>query len=126
MTSRSVTRNAVWPLVAASALALIMSLVDYFTPHNGINGTLGVGVVIASTALMLIASAAIAFGFARGGVRTTLMVLILLDILGTGFAAYMLDSNALLAFMALALLAWLFAIFARGRARTPVNAEATP
>jgi hypothetical protein len=115
-----------WPLVAASALGLIMSLVEYFNPDDGINGTLGVLIVIGSTALMLIASAAIALWLDRGRLRMTLMVLILLDILGTGFAAYMLDAYILLGFMVLALIAWLFAIFAAGRSRAPVTAEATP
>lgn len=128
MAPRSASRITGWPLVAASALGLIMSLVDYFNPDNGIHGEMGVLVVMGSTALMLIASAAVALGFVGGGVRTTLMVLILLDILGTGFAAYMLDDYILLGFMVLALIAWLVAIFSAGRSRAApvnVNAEAT-
>lgn len=116
--------RAAWGLVAVSLLGLAASLVYYFLPEDGINGSAGAAVVIASTALMLLAAAAIAAGFARGWVKGVLAALILLDILGTGFAAYMLEANVLLAIMALALIAWLFAVFAGGGRRQPVSVEA--
>ncbi len=103
------------PLVAASLLALAMSVLDYFLPENGIDGSLGVLLVIGSTLLLTLASAATAFRLVRGGLRTTLLVLILLDILGTGFAAYMLEAEILLGVTALAFFAWLFDVFVAER-----------
>jgi hypothetical protein len=124
MTLRYVSRGAFWGLVAVSVLGLAASLVYYFLPEDGINGSLGVAIVIGSTALMMIASAAIAARFARGWFKWVLAVLILLDILGTGFAAYMLDAYVLLGFMAFAFLVWLFAAFAGPPARQLASAEA--
>jgi hypothetical protein len=121
---RSASRRTLWPLAAAAALALILSLVDYFTPHGAIAGTLGALVVAASTALMLIAAVLLALGWVRGWIGSTFNALILLDILGTGFAAYMLEEDALLGLMALALIAWLFETFAGRRSPAPVSAEA--
>jgi hypothetical protein len=117
------SRRAVW-LLGASALGLAASLAYYFAPEDGIDGSLGAGLVIGSTALMVIASAAIALGFARGAIRGVLAALILLDILGSGFAAYMLEANGLIASMALALIAWLYAVFAGDRRRPFADARA--
>jgi hypothetical protein len=110
--------------LAASVLGLGASLAYYFLPEDGIDGSLGAALVIASTALMLLASAAIALGFARGWIRGLLVALILLDILGTGLAAYMLEASALIACMALAFVAWLYAVFAGAPPRPLADARA--
>ena len=94
-------------LFAVSVLALAMSTFDLFWTGNGIHGSAGALLVIGSTLLMAIAAAAIAAGLARGPVRSVLAALIVLDILGTGFAAYMLEAWILLGLMFLALIAWL-------------------
>jgi glycerol-3-phosphate acyltransferase PlsY len=109
------SRAAIWLLVAVSALGLAVSVFNYFWTGNGIHGSLGALIVIGSTLLMALASAAIAVGFARGWVRSVLAVLILLDILGTGFAAYMLEAQILLGLMILALIAWPFSAFSDRR-----------
>ena len=124
MTLRSALRSVGWLLVATSALSFAMSLIDYFTPENGIDGTSGVVLVVISTFLMLAASAAISSDFAHGWARTILTFLILLDVLGTGLAAYMLEASVLLSLMVTVLIAWLFGAFAGGQSRPPPSAEA--
>ena len=114
-----------WLLAAVAALGLAASIAYYFWPEDGVEGSLGVEIVIVSTILMTIAAAAVAAGAARRGLRTTLDALILLDILGTGFAAYMLEAEILLGLMVLALVVWLFAAFARATpSRQIASAEA--
>jgi hypothetical protein len=120
MAQGSLSRGAGWLLVAAAALGLAISIFDFFYTGNGIHGTLGAGIVIGSTALMVIAGVVIALGWARGWVRGLLVALIFLDILGTGFAAYMLEAYILLGIMGLALLAWLFLVLAGGSRRQPL------
>jgi len=111
-------------LVAVSGLGLAASVAYYFLPEDGIDGSLGVAIVIASTALMLIASAAIAVGLTRGWVKRVLAALILLDVIGTGFAAYMLEASVLIALMALALIVWLYAVLAGDRTTHLASVEA--
>jgi hypothetical protein len=117
-------RGASWGLAAAAALGLIAALLYFFLPDDGVDGTLGAGVTIASTAIMLLAAAALALGYARGWVRGLLLFLILLDILGTGFCAYMLEALWLGLAMTLALVAWLFDVFVSGRPRASLSLEA--
>jgi len=112
--------NMGWPLLAASALCLLVALIEYFMPENGVDGTLGA----------LISSLDGADARRRGGrlaryARKTLMVLILLDILGTGFAAYMLEANVLVGFIALASIAWLIGYSPAAGARAR-SAQAMP
>jgi hypothetical protein len=102
-------------LLAVSVVGLAVSVFDYFWTDNGIHGTPGVLLVIGSTLLMGIAMAAITFRLARGHVKHVLAVLVLLDILGTGFAAYMLEAWILFGLMIVALLAWLFSALADER-----------
>ena len=81
-----------WLLGTASLLALALSIFNYFWTGNGIHGTPGALLVIVSSALML--AAAIFLHVARliaGWLRGTLLALILLDIIGTALAAYMLE-----------------------------------
>jgi hypothetical protein len=120
MARRIESRSLRWLLVAASALCRVVSLIEYFMPENGIDGSLGALVVVGSTALMLAAAAAVWLGY----LRKTLLFLVLLDILGTGLAAYMLDADVLIAVVALALIAWLIGVFAGGRSRASATAQA--
>jgi hypothetical protein len=117
------SRRAVWLLVV-SAFGLAASLAYYLAPEDGIDGSLGAALVIGTTALMLMACAAIVLGFARGAIKGVLAALILLDIIGTGFAAYMLEANGLIACMALALISWIYAVFAGDRRRPFTDARA--
>jgi glycerol-3-phosphate acyltransferase PlsY len=120
------SRAAIWLLAAVSTLGLAVSVFNYFWTGNGIHGSLGALIVIGSTLLMALASAAIAVGFARGWVRSVLAILILLDILGTGFAAYMLEAQILFGLMILAFIAWAFSAFSdRGLSRRAALEAAT-
>jgi hypothetical protein len=100
----------IWVLAVVSLLGLIDAIYDYVAPNNGIHGTEGALLVVVSTALMLIAAALIAFGVLRGGWRVLFEVLIFLDILGTGTAAYFLEAYILVGLMVVALIAWLVQI----------------
>ena len=102
-------------LLIGAAAALVVAVFDFFSPGNGIHGTAGAGLVVISSALMVAAAAALAFAARMGrGLRGTLLVLIALDILGTGLAAYLLEADLLLGAMAVALVGWM-AVLASGR-----------
>jgi hypothetical protein len=94
-------------VVLLAALSFIVSIFDYFWTGNGIHGTEGALLVVVSTLLMLIASAVILSGRVHGWVRVVLEILILLDFLGTGLAAYLLESWVLLILDVIALVAWI-------------------
>ena len=91
-------------LLAAAAAGLALSIFNYFWTGNGIHGSGGALLVVISSLAMVLAAAALLFvhGMSRS-LRVTLLVLILLDILGTGLAAYMLEAYWLTVAMAAAL-----------------------
>lgn len=102
-------------IALGAAVGLVVSIINYFTPGNGISGTEGALLVIGSTLAILIAATVIWFLAGRlrwiGG---TLFVLILLGILGTALAGNLLESTWLQAAMAVCFLGWL-----AGLARAP-------
>ena len=91
-------------LLLSAAVGLALSVFNYFWTGNGIHGSAGALLVVISSLLMVFATAALLFadGMSRS-LRTTIVVLILFDILGTGLAAYMLEAFWLIAAMAVAL-----------------------
>jgi hypothetical protein len=97
-----------------SVLAFLEALFEYFWTGNGIHGTEGALLVIISTLLMAIAAALIGTRVVHGWLRTLLSVLLVLDFLGTGLAAYLLEAWILLGLDVLAAIAWL-ATFATAR-----------
>jgi hypothetical protein len=111
-----VNRIGDWILVVACLAGLAVSVFNYLTPGNGITGSGGALLVIVSSAL--ISLAALVLTVARIGkrwLRATIDVLLLLGIAGTGFAAYMLEADILLASMALAVVGWLAHLVAAPR-----------
>jgi len=109
MTERSV-RPALyaWLLPLAALIGLGAALFDYFYPDNGIHGTGGVLLVIGSTAVMLIlALALMRSGGAKRWVHGVLLALLIIDIAGTGLAAYLLEAWWILGAMVIALIGWL-------------------
>jgi len=94
------------PLCLLALIGLAVALFDYFWPGNGIHGTGGVLLVIASTAAMAILAFALLPTMSRS-LRGLLLVLLIIDIAGSGFAAYMLDAWWLSLVMVLACIAWL-------------------
>ena len=94
-------------LLALAALAgTALSIFNYFV-DIGINHTDGVLVVIATTVIMWIVALIMARARSMwswlGGI---ILVLLLIDILGTGIAGWFLESWVLMAFMAVALVGW--------------------
>jgi len=95
-------------IAIAAAVGFVICLVDYFTPHGTIAHQWGTLLVLISTLLMLGASCWIAFGAMSRGLLILFQVLIILDILGTAVCAYFLEAPALLVFMAVALVGWIW------------------
>ena len=93
-------------LIVASLLGAAIAAGDYITPSTGIDHSYGV-------LLVLVSSLAMSFGSViMLSVRSRLIVniftvAVLFDIIGSGFAAYMLESNFLMAAMAIAAAGWL-------------------
>jgi hypothetical protein len=95
-------------LLAGAIAGLVIATFNFFWTGNGIHGTAGALLVVVSSALMVAATCALMFFNRMGrGLRGTLIVLIALDILGTGLAAYFLEATWLIAAMAVALIGWI-------------------
>jgi hypothetical protein len=103
-------RQSSWGLLLlalAAAAGTALAIYSYFL-DLGINHTDGVLVVIGSTVIMWIA--ALVLAWARGmwwWPRGIIVVLLLLDVVGTGVAGYFLEKQVLMAFMGVAFLGWL-------------------
>jgi quinoprotein glucose dehydrogenase len=111
-----------WMLPIAALIALGAALFDYFWPGNGIHGTGGVLLVIASSAVMLILAVVLLQWVRAGFARGLLLVLLIIDIAGTALAAYFLQAWWILGAMVLAAIGWLIDIPA---SRVPRGAPAT-
>ncbi|MGQ4877732.1 hypothetical protein ACOJCM_04060 [Billgrantia sp. LNSP4103-1] len=107
------TAYGAWLLLAISIVSLILAAVATFNEGNGIAYTPGTYLVLVSTAFLLVGSLllTLARGMPRwlGGLITFLF---LLDLLGTGLAAYLLQAEWLLACMGAGLVAWLVHVIA--------------
>jgi heme A synthase len=101
-----------WVMVASSAAGLALSIFNFFWPGNGIHGSGGALLVIVTAALILAAALLMALDVsASRGLRIVVDLLLFLGIVGTGFAAYMLEVDLLVALMALALVGWVIHLF---------------
>lgn len=100
-------------LAIAALTGLIVSIYNYLTPGTGIDGTEGAMLVIVSSLLILGASLLVALVSLPAWLFWTFEVLILLGIIGTMAAAYLLMSWILLGAMVAALLAHLIHLFMR-------------
>lgn len=103
-------------IIVGSLLGLLISIYNYFSPAGFLSplsdtaGSAGALLVIGSTALMLIAGLVLLSG--RFNVLAIVAIAgVLLDILGTGFAAMLLQSPPLLVAMAVAGIGWLLWVF---------------
>lgn len=97
-------------LVAAGLLGAAVSIYNYFDPGSGINDTGGALLVIGSAALIGL------LGWLLGrprGTRWAAVVACAVLLLGTAFAAWLLNSPTLLALMALGAIGWFMQVFAR-------------
>jgi quinoprotein glucose dehydrogenase len=108
LTQLSRRASGAWLLCLGALIALLISIFDFFWTGNGIHGTGGVLLVVVSSAVMLILGLALErWRAASSWAHGILLAVLLVDILGTGFAAYMLEAWWVLAFMVVALAGWL-------------------
>jgi hypothetical protein len=99
--SKSARPGGAGLMLTAGLLGAAAAAYDYVTPATGIDHTGGVIVVFASCLLMV--AAALGMLAIRPGVLTGILVfLIFLDVLGTGTAAWLLESEMVVAAMAIA------------------------
>ena len=111
----------VWgAVVFFCVLAFLDALFEYFWTGNGIHGTEGALLVVISTLLMAVAAALIGMRVVHGWLSTVLSILLVLDFIGTGLAAYLLEALILLGLDILAAIAWL-ASFATKRTLSPAT-----
>ena len=112
-------------LLLGSLIGLGAALFDFFWTGNGIHGTDGALLVIVTTALMVLATVALLiWPETPRWIRAILLVLILLDICGTGFAAYMLEAWWEVGAMALALVGWIVRVAGGSIGNRPAPAQA--
>jgi glycerol-3-phosphate acyltransferase PlsY len=102
-----------WLIIATALIGLCISLYNYFIAGSGVDHTAGALLVVCSTALMLLAALAIALAELPAWLAVLLAVAIALDIAGTGLAAYFLETDVLLAFMAVAAIGWIAHVLMR-------------
>jgi hypothetical protein len=109
-------RLGAWLIVLGALLGLAVSLYNYFSPvsllapDTGVARTPGAGLVILSTAILL-AFGLILMGRGRGrGLRAFILFASMLAILGTGFAAYLLNGIPLLILMGVCLFGWIMSL----------------
>lgn len=76
-------------LFAASVASLLLAAYAYFTPLTGVTGTAGAMLVIVAS-LILALAALVLPGLKGRGSRNALRVLILLGLIGTAFAGWLL------------------------------------
>ena len=110
MTPRASGRPLTLPwgaVLLLSVLGFLDAIFNYFWTGNGIHGSEGALLVVASTLLMAVAVALIGLGLVRGWLRALLTVLLVLDFVGTGAAAYFLEAWILLGLDVIAAIAWL-------------------
>ena len=93
-------------VVLISVLAFADALFNYFWTGNGIHGTEGALLVVVSTLLMAVAAWLTGAHIVHGWLRTLLVALLVLDFIGTGLAAYLLEAWILLALDIAATVAW--------------------
>ena len=96
-------------MAVAAVLGAFVAVFNYYSPDNGIDGTGGALLVIGTT--LLIAALAVLLGRPGSG-RALLAGLCLILLLGTAFAAWLLNSPTLVALMAVATVGWLLLVSA--------------
>lgn len=94
------------PLSLIALLAIALAAYAYLVPSTGVAGTEGAMLALAGSVAILIGAVAAASLRRPGWLRTTLMVLLLLGLIGTALAAWFLHRFVLVAVLALGLVAW--------------------
>jgi hypothetical protein len=110
---------AIWLVALLALLAFLDSIFNYFWTGNGIHGTEGALLVVASTFLMGVAAVLIGNRWVGGWLRTLFEILLVLDFVGTAAAAYLLEAWILLILVVLAFVAWIAHVVRPARRTTP-------
>ena len=110
-----------WLMTVGSTFGLLAALIDYFWRGDGIAYTSGALLVIVSSALLLGASLLLAARALGEALTVAFIVLAGLDILGTSFAAWMLEANWLLGLMTVAAAGWIVDVFFDAPAKPAVR-----
>lgn len=110
---------AIWLVALLALLAFLDSIFNYFWTGNGIHGTEGALLVVASTFLMGVAAVLIGNRWVGGWLRTMFEILLVLDFAGTAAAAYLLEAWILLILVVLAFVAWIAHVVRPARRTTP-------
>lgn len=109
------TTGAANGIVSAAAVAgVLVALVNYLTPDNGIARTPGALLVVASTALLLLVGVALRRQKSQEGAwRSAMLAMVAILIAGTAWASWLLEAPTLVALMALAATAWMLGLVRR-------------
>ncbi len=103
-----IARPGAWLMTASATTAFLAALIYYLWRGDGIAGTPGALLVLGSTALLALASAAMATALDRHwAVKEFLMVATFLDVVGTLFAAWLLEAHWIVGLMILAAIGWI-------------------
>jgi hypothetical protein len=107
-------------LIALGAgLGLLVSIYNFLAPAallaptSGIAWTPGAGLAVAATAILFVAGLVLGGSASNRVLVGFLIIGSLLGILGTGLAAWLLESPILLALMLMCLLGWLLRVLTR-------------
>ena len=112
--SRSTTGAAASIVPAAALAGTLVALANYFTPDNGIAGTPGAMLVVASTALLVFVGIVLRKESSRAGaLQRVLRVIALVLIAGTAWAAWLLEAPTLVVIMGVAALGWSMGLLRR-------------
>jgi hypothetical protein len=110
-------RRGAFLIALGAGLGLLVAIYNYFSPAGFLSpisdtaGTPGALLVIGSTAIMLVAGVVLAMEPRSRFLTWFAVVGCFIDIIGTSFAAMLLDSTPLLICMAISAIGWLVWMF---------------
>ena len=99
-------------LCSGGIVGAAVSMANYLSPDSGIAGTPGAILVIASTVILVALGLIMRGGAIRSrALRVFVAAAALLDIAGTAFAGYLLESETLVVAMLVSLVGWFIHLF---------------
>ncbi|MGX1097630.1 hypothetical protein [Amorphus sp. MBR-141] len=119
MSSEKAGANGAWLLCLAALVAVVVSAINAFNAGNGIAFTAGSYLVLVTSVLLLVGSVALIWSTSLPRIAAVVFaILVLLDILGTGFAAWLLEADVLLGAIVVAAIGWVvYVVFDPARER---------
>ncbi|MGX1305982.1 glycerol-3-phosphate acyltransferase PlsY [Amorphus suaedae] len=119
ISSEKAGANGAWLLCLAALVALTVSVINAFNKGNGIAFTAGSYLVVITSALLVVGAVALIWSTSLPRAAAVVFaILVLLDILGTGFAAWLLEAYVLFGAIVVAGIAWLiYLVFDPARER---------